>query len=148
MEINSRTERGGHGPLPSRAFPFSFWKRRFEFHVQRRESTLSSGPYPTLAWNGGWNGDMTGKTVPFGYLSFSPSVQSRLDTVECVWPLMRLAIPLVSIRPHVAMPLEELAVLQKRMLGPRVPRADWRGERGNKKGRGLSLCTVQALNDC
>jgi hypothetical protein len=24
------------------------------------------------------------------------------------------------------MPLEELAVLQNRMLGPRVPRADWR----------------------
>lgn len=39
------------------------------------------------------------------------------------------------------MPLEELAALQNRMLGPRVPRADWRGEEGNKKGRWLSLCT-------
>lgn len=39
------------------------------------------------------------------------------------------------------MPLEELAALQNRMLGPRVPRADWRGEEGNKKGQWLSLCT-------
>lgn len=63
---------GGLSPLPSRAFPFSFWKRRFELHVQRRESTLFSGPYlPTLAWNEGRNGDMTGKTVPFGHFFLS-----------------------------------------------------------------------------